>query len=91
MGAVELPLAAESAGAEFHRAVRRDLCQRFLFPHRRRLLFARGHSAGIRRGEIAQHSFADHTADSVDCFVHRVRCVPVAIANAASAGLEARF
>src|SRR5436853_6723187 len=88
MGAVELSLATESAGAKLHRSLRRHYRQRLLFHNWRSLVFAGCGPAWIWRGKIISRQSARHHASSLYRSVHHIGCVLVAIANASFPRLE---
>ena len=91
MGAVELSFATEPSCPKLHRTVRRNSGRLLLPDSRRSVLFARGSSSLLRRGQIISCEFAPDRAVAVDHSLHRVGCVFVSMANVASARLEARL
>ena len=88
---MELSLPAKSSGAKLHRSVRRHSRQHLLFHRRSGVVFARGHSSRVRRGQVAPRQLARFTSHSVDRSLHRLGCLFAATANRPSARLEERF
>ena len=92
VGSVELSLAAEPAGAKFHRPVRRDLRRHFVISSSaRRPICSRPSCSALAAAKLFHARSAGHAAHSLDRSLHRLRRVPAAIANAASARLASRF
>ena len=81
LGAVELLVTTESAGAKFRRPVRRNLRRFLLSDAWRGLVFPRGSSSLLRRRKIIPRELATHRAAAMDHSLHRIGSMFAAIAN----------